>query len=203
MAHIVEYTHKRESQIKKDYATELAKARKIPISFSQIRGNELIETDFTEKELAEIDKMVRETLGKDYKVEFRKKSNVSANDCKKSYIIYGIIHKDLFARSNALYDKKRKGFNSADTSKIIIRNPEGGYLSTCGYTWLSFQKYSNSDTILYRSNDVETFGIKPKYKKFWRKDGHTYWSYEILFEKYLETCRKGIERVKKRFEKFI
>ena len=201
MAHIVEYTNKRESQIKKDYATELAKARKIPISFSQIRGNELIETDFTDKELAELDKIVRATLGKDY--DILKVSESSLSPCKQSSITYEITHKELFARSKANYDNKGDMFNSTDFNRIIIRNPEGGYLSTCGYTWLSFQKYSNSDTILYRSNDVETFGIKPKYKKFWRKDGHTYWLYEILFEKYLETCRNGIERVKKRFEKFI
>lgn len=203
MAHIVEYTHKRESQIKKDYATELAKARKIPISFSQIRGNELIETDFTDKELAEIDKMVRETLGKDYKVEFRKKSNLSANDCKKSYIIYGIIHKDLFARSNAIYDKKRKGFNSADTNRIIIRNPEGGYLSTGGYIWFTFEKTSNNDTILYLADDVETFGSKAKYKKHWDKMGHIYFVSDILFNKYLESVKDGIEKVKNCFDKFL
>ena len=106
MGHIIEYTKNRLAQIKANYTTELEKAGRIPHGLSQVSGNELLDSNFTDKELAEIDKMVRETLGKDYKVEFRKKSNVSANDCKKSYIIYGIIHKDLFARSNALYDKK-------------------------------------------------------------------------------------------------
>ena len=201
MGHIIEYTKNRLAQIKANYTTELEKAGRIPHGLSQVSGNELLDSNFTDKELAELDKVVRATLGKDY--DILNVSESSLSPCKQSSITYAITHKELFARSKVHYDNKGDIFNSSDFNRIIIRNPEGGYLSTCGYTWLSFQKYSNSDTILYRSNDVETFGIKPKYKKFWRKDGHTYWSYEILFEKYLETCRKGIERVKKRFEKFI
>lgn len=201
MGHIIEYTKKRIAQIKANYTTELEKAERIPHGLSQVSGNELLDSNFTDKELAELDKIVRATLGKDY--DILKVSASSLSPCKQSSITYEITHKELFARSKAHYDNKGDMFNSSDFNRIIIRNHEGGYLSTCGYTWLSFQKYSNSDTILYRSNDVETFGIKPKYKKFWRKDGHTYWLYEILFEKYLETCRNGIERVKKRFEKFI
>ena len=201
MGHIIEYTKNRLAQIKANYTTELEKAGRIPHGLSQVSGNELLDSNFTDKELAELDKVVRATLGKDY--DILNVSESSLSPCKQSSITYEITHKELFARSKAPYDNKGDMFNSSDFNRIIISNPEGGYLSTCGYTWLSFQKYSNSDTILYRSNDVETFGIKPKYKKFWRKEGHTYWSYEILFEKYLETCRKGIERVKKRFEKFI
>ena len=201
MGHIIEYTKKRLAQIKANYTTELEKAGRIPHGLSQVSGNELLDSNFTDKELAELDKIVRATFGKDY--DILKVSESSLSPCKKSSITYEITHKELFARSKAPYDNKGDMFNSSGFNRIIIRNPEGGYLSTCGYTWLSFQKYSNSDTILYCSNDVETFGIKPKYKKFWRTDGHTYWIYEILFEKYLETCRNGIERVKKRFEKFI
>ena len=201
MGHIIEYTKNRLDQIKANYTTELEKAERIPHGLSQVSGNELLDSNFTGKELAELDKVVRATLGKDY--DILKVSESSLSPCKQSSITYAITHKELFARSKAHYDNKGDIFNSSDFNRIIICNPKGGYLSTCGYTWLSFQKYSNSDTILYRSNDVETFGIKPKYKKVWRKDGHTYWRYEILFEKYLETCRNGIERVKKRFEKFI
>ncbi len=201
MAHIIEYTKKRFAQIKANYTTELAKAVQIPHGFSQVRGNELVESNFTDKELAELDKMVRATLGKDY--DILNVSTSSVSPCKQSCINYAIIHKDLFARSKARYDKKSKFFYSSDFNRIIIRTPKGGYLSTSGYTWLNFDKYSNSDTILYRSGDTETFGIKPKYKKFWRKDGYTYWRYEILFDTYLETCRNGIERVKQRFEQFV
>lgn len=204
MAHIIEYTHKREAQIKKDYETERTKARQIPMSFSQIRGNELIETDFTDNELAEIDKMVRETLGKDYKVVYRQKSNLSANDCKKSYITYGIIHKELFKRSNARYDKNTKFFFSADANRLIIRNKVSGCrYSTCGYIWFTFEKNSNDDTILYSADDVETFGRKAKYKKHWDKMGHIYMVSEILFDKYLESVKNGIEKVKNCFNKFV
>ena len=204
MAHIIEYTHKREAQIKKDYETERTKARQIPMSFSQIRGNELIETDFTDNELAEIDKMVRETLGKDYKVVYRQKSNLSANDCKKSYITYGIIHKELFKRSNARYDKNTKFFFSADANRLIIRNKVSGCrYSTCGYIWFTFEKNSNDDTILYSADDVETFGRKAKYKKHWDKMGHIYMVSEILFNKYLESVKNGIEKVKNCFDKFV
>lgn len=204
MAHIIEYTHKREAQIKKDYENERTKARQIPMSFSQIRGNELIETDFTDNELAEIDKMVRETLGKDYKVVYRQKSNLSANDCKKSYITYGIIHKELFKRSNARYDKNTKFFFSADANRLIIRNKVSGCrYSTCGYIWFTFEKNSNDDTILYSADDVETFGRKAKYKKHWDKMGHIYMVSEILFNKYLESVKNGIEKVKNCFDKFV
>lgn len=204
MAHIIEYTHKREAQIKKDYDTERTKARQIPYGFSQIRGNELIETDFTDNELAEIDKMVRETLGKDYKVVYRKKSNLSADDCKKSYITYGIIHKELFKRSNARYDKNTKFFFSADANRLIIRNKVSGCrYSTCGYIWFTFEKNSNDDTILYTADDVETFGRKAKYKKHWDKMGHIFMVSEILFNKYLESVKNGIEKVKNCFDKFV
>ncbi len=204
MAHIIEYTHKREAKIKKDYDTERTKARQIPMSFSQIRGNELIETDFTDNELAEIDKMVRETLGKDYKVVYRQKSNLSADDCKKSYITYGIIHKELFKRSNARYDKNTKFFFSADANRLIIRNKVSGCrYSTCGYIWFTFEKNSNDDTILYSADDVETFGRKAKYKKHWDKMGHIFMVSEILFDKYLESVKNGIEKVKNCFDKFV
>ena len=204
MAHIIEYTHKREAQIKKDYDTERTKARQIPMSFSQIRGNELIETDFTDNELAEIDKMVRETLGKDYKVVYRQKSNLSADDCKKSYITYGIIHKELFKRSNARYDKNTKFFFSSDANRLIIRNKVSGCrYSTYGYIWFTFEKNSNDDTILYSADDVETFGRKAKYKKHWDSMGHIYMVSEILFNKYLESVKNGIEKVKNVFDKFV
>ena len=204
MAHIIEYTHKREAQIKKDYDTERTKARQIPMSFSQIRGNELIETDFTDNELAEIDKMVRETLGKDYKVVYRQKSNLSADDCKKSYITYGIIHKELFKRSNARYDKNTKFFFSSDANRLIIRNKVSGCrYSTYGYIWFTFEKVSNHETILYRADDVETFGRKAKYKKHWDKMGHIFMVSEILFNKYLESAKSGIEKVKNCFNKFV
>ena len=202
MAQIIEYTKKRFAQIKANYSTELAKAKQVPFGFTEAHGNGFVESNFTDKELAELDKMVHETLGKDYAILNVSKSSLLSS-CKQSYITYAIIHKDLFARSKARYDKKSKLFYSSDFNRIIIRNPKGGYVSTCGDTWLNFEKYSNSDTILYRSNDVETFGIKPKYKKFWRKDGYTYWFYEILFDTYLVSCRNGIERVKQRFEQFV
>lgn len=204
MAHIIEYTRKREAQIKKDYETERTKARQIPMSFSQIRGNELIETDFTDNELAEIDKMVRETLGKDYKVVYCKKSNLSAKDCKKSYITYGIIHKELFKRSNARYDKNTHFFFSTDANRLVIRNKVSGCrYSTYGYIWFTFEKNSNDDTILYSADDVETFGRKAKYKKHWDKVGHAYLVSEILFNKYLESVKNGIEKVKNAFNKFV
>lgn len=204
MAHIIEYTHKREAQIKKDYETERTKARQIPMSFSQIRGNELIETDFTDNELAEIDKMVRETLGKDYEIVYCKQDNLSADDCSKSYITYGIIHKELFKRSNAKYNKKSQTFCSTDFNRLIIRNKVSGCrYSTCGYIWFTFEKNSNDDTILYSANDVETFGLKAKYKKHWDKLGHAYLVSEILFNKYLESVKNGIEKVKNCFDKFV
>jgi len=203
MAHIIEYTRKREAQIKKAYEVELALARNTPYGISQIRGNELIETDFTDNELAELDKMVRETLGKDYKVVYRKKSHLCADDCKKSYITYGIIHKELFNRSNARYNNATHFFFSSDANRIIIRNPaDGSHLSTCGYTWLTFQKNSNDETILFTSDNVESFGIKPKYKKQWRKTGRVFRACEILFDRYLEASKKGIENLKQLFDKF-
>lgn len=202
MAHIIEYTHKREAQIKKAYEAELARARKTPYGFSQIRGNELIETDFTDKELAELDKMVRNTLGKDYDIVYYEKKNLASDDCKQSYITYAIIHKGLFKRANARYDKELQTFCSGDTNKIIIRASQGGYYSTSGYTWLVFQKHSNDDTILFTSDNIETFGIKPKYKKQWRKTGRVFRACEILFDKYLEASKKGIENLKQMFDKF-
>ena len=170
MGHIIEYTKNRLAQIKANYTTELEKAGRIPHGLSQVSGNELLDSNFTDKELAELDKVVRATLGKDY--DILNVSESSLSPCKQSSITYAITHKELFARSKAHYDNKGDIFNSSDFNRIIICNPEGGYLSTCGYTWLSFQKYSNSDTILYRSHDVETFGIKPKYKKFWKRRAH-------------------------------
>lgn len=204
MAHIIEYTKKRFDQIKANYYTELAKAKQLQFGMSQVRGNELLESDFTDNELAELDKMVRESLGNDYDVLYVKHDHLVDDTCKQSYITYAIIHKDLFARSKSSYDKKSQSIYVSDVNNaIIIRNHAGGYLSTRGYTWFIFTKDSNSDTIMYRSNDVETFGIKPKYKKHWVQDRHTYWCSEILFDKYLETCRNGIESVKQRFEQFV
>lgn len=204
MSHIIKYSRQRESYIKSHYSIEHAKARQIPMSFEQKAGNELVETDFTDKELTSIDKMVRETLGKDYKVVYRQKSNLSANDCKKSYITYGIIHKELFKRSNARYDKNTKFFFSADANRLIIRNKVSGCrYSTCGYIWFTFEKNSNDDTILYSADDVETFGRKAKYKKHWDRMGHIYMVSEILFNKYLESAKSGIEKVKNCFNKFV
>ncbi len=204
MAHIIKYSRQRESYIKSHYSIEHSKARNIPISFEQKTGNELLETDFTDKELAELDKMVRETLGKDYKVVYYKKSNLCADDCTKSYITYGIIHKELFKRSNARYDKATKFFYSSDENRIIIRNKVSGCrYSTCGYIWFTFEKVSNHETILYRADDVETFGRKAKYKKHWDKMGHIFMVSEILFNKYLESAKSGIEKVKNCFNKFV
>ena len=204
MAHIIKYSRQRESYIKSHYSIEHAKARQIPMSFEQKKGNELIETDFTDKELTSIDKMVRETLGKDYDVVYYKQDSLWHNDCSKSYIVYGVIHKELFKRSKAKYDKKLQTFCSADINRLIIRNKVSGCrYSTCGYIWFTFEKNSNSDTILYSADDVETFGRKAKYKKHWDKMGHIYWVSEILFNKYLESAKGGIEKVKRAFEKFV
>lgn len=204
MAHIIKYSRQRESYIKSHYSTEHAKAMHIPHSFEQKAGNELIETDFTDKELASLDKMVRDTLGKEYEVVYCKQDSLWHNDCTKSYIVYGVIHKELFKRSKAKYDKKLQTFCSADFNRIIIRNKESGCrYSTCGYIWFSFEKCSNHDTILYSADDVETFGRKAKYKKRWDKMGHIYLVSEILFNKYLESAKSGIEKVKNCFNKFV
>lgn len=199
MAHIIEYTKKRLAQIKANYDTELAKAKNLLLG----RGNGHVESDFTDKELAELDKMVRATLGKDYEVHYVIKDSLLEADCKQSYCFYGIIHKDLFARSKGSYDKMRMAVDTSDSNRIIISNHSGDNLSTKGYSWLSFNKESTSHTILYCSTDVETFGIKPKNKNDWCKDKPTYLCYEILFYKYLDACRKGIERVKQQFEQFV
>lgn len=204
MAHIIKYSRQRESYIKSHYSTEHAKAMHIPHSFEQKAGNELIETDFTDKELASLDKMVRETLGKDYEVVYYKQDSLWHNDCTKSYIVYGVIHKELFKRSKAKYDKKLQTFCSSDINRLIIRNKVSGCrYSTCGYIWFSFEKSSNYDTILYSADDVETFGRKAKYKKHWDKMGHIYLVSEILFKNYLESVKSGIEKVKNCFNKFV
>ena len=204
MAHIIKYSRQRESYIKSHYSTEHAKAMHIPHSFEQKAGNELIETDFTDKELASLDKMVRETLGKDYEVVYYKQDSLWHNDCTKSYIVYGVIHKELFKRSKAKYDKKLQTFCSSDINRLIIRNKVSGCrYSTCGYIWFSFEKSSNYDTILYSADDVETFGRKAKYKKRWDKMGHIYLVSEILFKNYLESVKSGLEKVKNCFNKFV
>jgi hypothetical protein len=183
---------------------EHARAMQIPLSFEQAKGNELIETDFTDKELTSLDKMVRETLGKDYEVVYYKQDSLYKDDCSKSYIVYGVIHKELFKRSKAKYDKKLQTFCSADFNRIIIRNKEKSCrYSTCGYIWFTFEKRSNSDIIVYSADDVETFGIKAKYKKHWDKLGHFYLVHEILFNNYLNSAKNGLEKVKKFFEKFL
>ena len=204
MAHIIKYSRQRESYIKSHYSTEHAKAMHIPHSFEQKAGNELIETDFTDKELASLDKMVRETLGNDYEVVYYKQDSLWHNDCTKSYIVYGVIHKELFKRSKAKYDKKLQTFCSSDINRLIIRNKVSGCrYSTCGYIWFSFEKSSNYDTILYSADDVETFGRKAKYKKRWDKMGHIYLVSEILFKNYLESVKSGLEKVKNCFNKFV
>lgn len=203
MAHILKYSRQRESYIKSHYSIEHAKARQIPMSFEQKQGNELIATDFTDKELASLDKMVRETLGNDYEVVYYKQDSLY-DSCTKSYIVYGVIHKELFKRSKAKYNKKLQTFCSSDINRLIIRNKTSGCrYSTCGYIWFTFEKHSNSDTILYSADDVETFGRKAKYKKHWDKMGHIYLVSEILFNKYLESAKSGIEKVKNVFNKFV
>lgn len=203
MAHIIKYSRKRESYIKSNYSTEHEKAMHIPMSFEQKSGNELIETDFTDKELASIDKMVCETLGKDYEVVYCKKSHLY-NGCTKSYITYGVIHKELFKRSKAKYNKKSQTFCSTDINRLIIRHKASGCrYSTCGYIWFTFEKHSNSDIILYSADDIETFGRKAKYKRHWGKLGHIYLVSEILFDKYLESTKHGIETVKRVFDRFV
>lgn len=204
MSHILKYSRQRESYIKSHYSMEHAKAMQIPRSFEQKHGNELIETDFTDKELASLDKMVRDTLGKDYEVVYYKQDSLWHDSCSKSYIVYGVIHKELFKRSKAKYNKKLQTFCSNDSNRIIIRNNESGCrYSTCGYIWFTFEKHSNSDTILYSSDNVETFGLKAKYKKHWSTMGHIYRASEILFKNYLSSSKGGIEKVKAMFEKFL
>jgi len=204
MAHITKYSRQRESYIKSHYSMEHAKAMKTPRSYEQKNGNELIETDFTDKELAGIDKMVRDTLGKDYEVVYYKQESLWHDDCTKSYIVYAVIHKELFKRSKAKYNKKLQTFCSTDSNRIVIRNTASGCrYSTCGYIWFTFEKHSNSDTIMYSADDVETFGRKAKYKKRWDTMGHFYLVSEILFKNYLSSAKGGIEKVKAFFEKFL
>lgn len=202
---ITEYTEKRIAQINANYHDEREKARRIPFGcgLSDIYDNELVESDFTEKELDDLDKMIRETLDEDFEVLAVIAEGLTMYNCSQCFIDYAIIHKELFARANASFDHRYKEFHSENFNRIVIRNSAGDYLSTGGYIWLNFNKHSNNDTILYRSDDVETFGIKPKYKKTWRKDGHTYRCSEILFDKFLENCKEGIEKVKERFKQFI
>ena len=209
MGHIIKYSPKREKEINNNYSAEYKKAINLPIGFEQTTGYELLETDFTNKELAEIDKMVRETLGKDYKVVYCKKARLCDADCKQSYITYGIIHKELFKRSKARYDKASKSFFSSDENRIITRNPaDGTYFSTYGYTWFTFKKNSNDNTIRYKSDegetlDGETFGRKAKYKKTWEKLGNTFLVEHILFNKFLRDTKQGIETTKNWFNSFL
>lgn len=204
MKHIIKYSRQRESHIKSNYPTEHEKAMHIPMSFEQKNGNELIETDFTDKELASIDKMIRETLGKDYEVVYCKQDSLWHKDCSKSYITYGIIHKELFKRSKAKYDKKSQSFFSTDSNRLIIRHKTSGCrYSTCGYIWFTFEKHSNSNIILYSADDTETFGRKAKYKRHWGTLGHIYLVSEILFNNYLASTKHGIEIVKRVFDRFV
>lgn len=206
----IKYTASRERKIRKDYETEKAKARKIPISFAQSRGDELISTEFTANELLALDKTIRETLGSDYQIVNVKYSDLGANGNGKSYVTYAIIHKDLFCRSKAKWDSESELFCYGTNPivipafpKTVVGNKKCGQYSTEGYIWLTFRKVSNAHTILYMSDDVETFGFKGKYKRHWDKTGHLYWVTEVLFEKYLESLIGGIKNVKAMFEKFV
>ena len=206
----IKYSPKREKQIKANYETEHAKARKIPISFAQSRGDELISTEFTANELLALDKTIRETLGSDYQIVNVKYSDLGANGNGKSYVTYAIIHKDLFCRSKAKWDNELELFCYGTNPivipafpKAVVGNKKCGQYSTEGYIWLTFRKVSNAHTIMYMSDDVETFGFKGKYKRHWDKAGHLYWVTEVLFEKYLESLIGGIKNVKSMFEKFL
>lgn len=206
----IKYTASRERKIRKDYETEKAKARQIPISFAQSRGDELISTEFTANELLALDKTIRETLGSDYQIVNVKYSDLGTNGNGKSYVTYAIIHKDLFIRTKARWDSESELFYYAKTPviipafpKAVVGNKKCGQYSTEGYIWLTFRKVSNAHTILYSSDDVETFGFKGKYKRHWDKAGHLYWVTEVLFDKYLESIVGGIKNVKAMFEKFV
>lgn len=206
----IKYKASRERKIRKDYETELAKARQIPISFEQKSGKELIETEFTANELLALDKTIRETFGAEYEVVHVKYAGLQESSNGKGYITYSIIHKDLFKRANAKWNTEHEIF-CYGTNPIVIPafpkavagNKKCGQYSTEGYIWLTFRKVSNSNTILYMSDDVETFGFKGKYKRHWEKAGHLYWATAILFEKYLESVVGGINNVKAMFEKFL
>lgn len=199
---IIEYTQKREKQIRANYDTEHANARKLPICFSQSAGNELIDTEFTAQELLTLDKTIRDTLGAEYDVVHIDYGDLGDSGNGKSYVCYGIIHKDLFKRSKSKWDKTLKSFTLKNATPSIIHSNTNGYYSTSGFTWLTFQKDSNPHIILYRSDDVETFGHKPKHKKHWGKMGHIYMISDVLFDKYLESVKNGIEKVKQMFDKF-
>ena len=206
----IKYTASRERKIRKDYETELAKARKTPICFEQKTGNEFISTEFTANELLALDKTIRETLGSDYQIVNVKYSDLGTNGNGKSYVTYAIIHKDLFCRSKAKWDNELETFCYGTNPivipafpKSLVGNKKCGQYSTEGYIWLTFRKVSNRNTIMYMSDDVETFGFKGKYKRHWEKTGHMYWVTAILFEKYLESIVGGITNVKAMFEKFV
>lgn len=206
----IKYTASRERKIRKDYETEHEKARHTPISFAQSRGDELISTEFTANELLALDKTIRETLGSDYQIVNVKYSDLGTSGNGKSYVTYAIIHKDLFIRSKAKWDSESEIFYYGKTPVIIPAFPKAltgkkkcGQYSTDGYIWLTFRKVSNAHSILYMSDDVETFGFKGKYKRHWDKVGHLYWITEVLFDKYLESIVGGIKNVKAMFEKFV
>ncbi len=206
----IKYSPKREKQIKANYETEKAKARQIPISFAQSRGDELISTEFTANELLALDKTIRETLGSDYQILNVKYGDLGASGNGKSYVTYAIIHKELFVRAKAKWDNESELFYYGKTPVIIPAFPKAvvgkkkcGQYSTEGYIWLTFRKVSNAHSILYMSDDVETFGFKGKYKRRFEKAGHLYWVTEVLFDKYLESLIGGIKNVKSMFEKFL
>ena len=206
----IKYSPKREKQIKANYETEKEKARHIPISFAQSRGDELISTEFTANELLALDKTIREALGSDYQIVNVDYKDLGASGNGKSYVTYAIVHKDLFVRSKAKWDNESETFCYGTTPIVIPAFPKAvvgkkkcGQYSTEGYIWLTFQKVSNANIILYRSKDVETFGFKGKYKRRWDKAGHLYWVTEVLFDKYLESLIGGIKNVKGMFEKFL
>lgn len=206
----IKYTASRERKIRKDYENEKAKARQIPISFAQSRGDELISTEFTANELLALDKTIRETLGSDYQIVNVKYGDLGASGNGKSYVTYAIIHKDLFIRSKAKWDNESEIFYYGTNPivipafpKAVVGNKKCGQYSTEGYIWLTFRKVSNAHTIMYRSDDVETFCFKGKYKRRWDKAGHMYWVTEVLFDKYLESIVGGIKNVKAMFEKFV
>lgn len=206
----IKYSQRREKQIKANYETEHAKARQIPISFEQKRGNEFISTEFTANELLALDRTIRETLGSDYQIINVKYSDLGTSGNGKSYVSYAIIHKDLFVRSKAKWNNESELFYYGQTPviipafpKAVVGNKKCGQYSTEGYIWLTFRKVSNHNTILYMSDDVETFGFKGKYKRRWEKAGHLYWITDVLFEKYLNSLIGGINKVKAMFEKFV
>ena len=206
----IKYSPKRERQIKADYENELAKARQTPISFEQKKGNEFISTEFTANELLALDKTIRETLGSDYQIVNVEYKDLGASGNGKSYITYAIIHKELFARSKARWNPEHETFCYGTNPivipvfpKALVGKKKCGYYSTEGYIWLTFRKVSNANTILYMSDDVETFGFKGKYKRHWDKAGHMYWATSIMFDKYLESIVGGIKNVKAMFEKFL